>query len=228
VGTSDWYYVHVRNSGAVGINTNRPYLGTGSAFLSTPSGAAQADIEYYVLDSSSLPTSLGLLSDLVDFSYSWYRDGSSTVAAHLHPSARLFIGWMDGTKWKTGYLVYEEAYTSSVSYVAPRDTWGDVSTIGKKFWSTNDVPDAFSSYDRTLSDWNTLMPGAAVLGFSMGVGSGWNGVFTGAVDNFRYVFDSGSSGDSNFEVQSVPVPGPFTLALGAAGLAVALRRRARR
>ncbi|MCX7800459.1 MAG: hypothetical protein N2109_08975 [Fimbriimonadales bacterium] len=227
VGSSGWYYMNVRHSGGVGINGLLPYLGTGSVLLSGVSGLSKADIEYWKLNNLNVPQPLGLLSALDAISYSWHRVGSSTIASHLHPSLRLFVGWLDGTTWKSGYLVYEEIYNDP-SFTAPTDTWVDVDAIGKKFWSTGSLPDAFSSYDRTLSQWSSLMPGAVVLGFSMGAGSGWNGVFTGAVDNFKYSFAGGSSGEFNFEVQSVPVPEPFTMALGAAGLAAALRRRSRR
>ncbi len=226
VGATNWYYTNVRNGGQVGINGTLPYLGAGSAFLGTPSGAAKADLEYWVLNSSLQPTVLGYLSNLEELSYSWHRQSGSTVADWLHPALRLYVRWNDGISIKQGYLVYEEIYNTA-GYVAPTDHWVDVDVLGKKFWATGSLPDAFSNYDRTLGDWSSLMPDAEVLAFSMGVGSGWNGVFSGAVDNVRFSFVDQSSGSFNFEVQSVPVPEPFTMALGAAGLAAALRRRRR-
>jgi hypothetical protein len=226
VGTTNWFYRNVRNNGEVGINGNLPYLGTGSAYMATPSGSAKADLEYWVLGSGSQPTVLGFLSNLESLSYSWYRDGASTVSSWLHPAFRLWVRWHDGSTLRQGYLVYEEIYNTA-GYVAPTDQWVDVDVLGKKFWSTGSLPDAFNSYDRTLSDWSTLMPGAEVLALSMGVGSGWNGVFSGAVDNVEFSFVDQSSGSFNFEVQSVPVPEPFTLALGTAGLGAALRKRRR-
>jgi len=46
-----------------------------------------------------------------------------------------------------------------------------------------------------------------ILGFSAGVGSGWNGVFTGAVDDISWTI-AGSTTSWNFEVmQAVPEPG---------------------
>jgi len=226
VGTTNWYYMNVRNSGAVGINGNLPYLGTGSAYMATPSGSAKADLEYWVLGSGGQPTVLGFLSNLESLSYSWYRDSASTVSDWLHPAFRLWVRWNDGSSVKQGYLVYEEVYNTA-GYVAPTDQWVDVDVLGKKFWSTGSLPDAFSNYDRTLSDWSALMPDAEVLALSMGVGSGWNGVFSGAVDNVEFSFVDQSSGSFNFELESVPVPEPFTLALGAAGLGAALRKRRR-
>ncbi|MCS6920780.1 MAG: hypothetical protein NZM07_02480, partial [Elioraea sp.] len=40
IGTTGWYYNNVRNSGSVGISTALPRNGNGSAFFSSPSGAA--------------------------------------------------------------------------------------------------------------------------------------------------------------------------------------------
>ncbi|BCW99848.1 MAG: hypothetical protein KatS3mg024_2675 [Armatimonadota bacterium] len=92
------------------------------------------------------------------------------------------------------------------------------------------LPDPFSVYNRTLSDWVNLMPSARVLGISAGIGSGWTGTFDGAVDNITIGFGS-SVTTYNFELAAAPVPEPVFFQMGAlmglSGLGLLrLRRRA--
>jgi len=69
-------------------------------------------------------------------------------------------------------------------------------------------------------------PGLVILGFSVGVGSGW-GPFDGATDNIAWSIGTQNM-SSNFEVPAsqVPEPGPLALfALMALGVAATRRTR---
>ena len=107
----------------------------------------------------------------------------------------------------------------------PTDTWvGDSITDSTVLWSTGSLPDAFAVYNRTLSEWKSLIGNYKVYAISAGIGSGW-GTFEGAVDNISYQFGNGPVVTTNFEV----VPEPTTMALFGLGLLGAagglLRRR---
>lgn len=234
VGATGWYYNNVRNSGAVGIHTSNPRSGNASAVFSSPSGAAKADIEYLsggVLFGGNYfaSTSLGPLSSLTNFGLDWYRDSGSTTLAHFHPVIRVLLD-ADGnlsTSGDRGGLVFERAYNSLPT---PAGQWVTDSVTGTtNVWNFGlglgfafDIGGDGYAYDDTFAEWKAYLPNAVILGFSSGVGSGWNDTFTGAVDNINWMFGSGPSVTSNFEV--VPEPASM-LALGAGVLALARRRR---
>lgn len=236
VGTTGWYYNNVRNSGGVGINVAYPRSGDGSVLFTSASGASKADIEFLAnginLGGNFLAAgSLGRFSDFVSMSYEWYRDGTSTVNAGFHPALRILLD-ADGnlaTIGDRGGLVFERAYNTPSA--VPTDTWvSDTITSSTYLWNfglgigfaanINSTP---SAYDATLAEWQAYFPNAVILGFSSGVGSGWNGVFTGAVDNISWTIGNQTS-SFNFEVN--PIPEPSTLVVVGLGLAgLSLRRR---
>ncbi|MCS7025883.1 MAG: PEP-CTERM sorting domain-containing protein [Bryobacteraceae bacterium] len=234
IGSSGWYYNNVRNNGTVGVRASFPYLSSGSVFFQSPSGAAKADIEYLpnaanVFGNYVSGASLGRFSDLQSFSYSWYRSSSSTVASHLHPVMRVLLD-ADGnlaTTGDRGGLVFERVYNSGSVAV---NTWvSDTVSSGTYLWNfglglgfaanINATPFA---YDATLAEWQAYFPNALVIGFSAGVGSGWNGVFSGAVDSISWSL-AGQSLTFNFEVApAADIPEPSTLLLTASGAALLL------
>lgn len=233
VGSSGWYYNNVRNSGTVGISAAFPWQTTGSVYFSSPSGAAKADIEYLpnavsVFGNYVATAGLGRFSDLQGISYRWYRDGSSTVLAHLHPVIRILLD-ADGdlaTLTDRGGLVFERVYLGLSP--APTNQWVSDTVIGSTYlWNfglglgfaanINDTPYA---YDATLAEWQAYFPNAQIIGFSTGVGSGWNGVFSGAVDAISWTL-GGVTTTTNFEIyraSEIPEPGTGLLV----GVALAL------
>ncbi len=238
VGSSGWYYNNVRYGGTVGISANLPWATTGSVYFFSPGGAAKADIEY-LADAVSVggnylaAGSLGRFADLQSLSYRWYRDGGSTVGAHLHPVIRILLDADGnlGTFGDRGGLVFERVYLGLSP--APVNQWVSETVSGSTYlWNfglglgfaanINDTPYA---YDATLAEWQAYLPNAVILGFSAGVGSGWNGVFSGAVDDVSWVI-AGAETRTNFEVSAVPEPA--TAVMVGAGLALLLRRRLRR
>lgn len=240
VGSSGWYYNNVRNGGTVGIAATLVWNTTGSVYFYSPGGTAKADIEYLpgaisVAGNYISTASLGRFSDLQSFSYRWYRDGSSTVAAHLHPVIRVLLD-ADGdlsTVNDRGGLVFERVY---LGLTTPVNGWmSDSVTASTYLWNfglglgfaanINSTPYA---YDATLAEWQAYFPNALIIGFSAGVGSGWNGVFRGAVDEISWTI-GGVTTTTNFEVAPVTViPEPGTGLLVGAALALLARRIRRR
>ena len=207
-------------------------------FFSSPTGAGKADIEYLAnpvnLGGNFVAGgSLGPFSALSAMSYDWYRDSSSTNPGVQHPALRVLLD-ADGdlsTIGDRGGLVFERAYNSSLT---PTGTWvSDTVTGTTNLWSFGlglpfaaDIDNSGSGYDDTLNEWQAFLPNAVILGFSAGVGSGWDGVFSGAVDNISWTIGQITT-TSNFEVTAVPEPASLALlGLGLAGLGLARRRRA--
>ncbi len=230
VGSSGWFYNNVRGGGAVGINTAFPHLGDGSVRFFSPNSNGKADIEFLggavtnILGNATATSSLGRFADFEGMSYDWYRDSTSTNPLTQHPALRILID-ADGDLATTndrGYLIFERAYNALPTLM---DEWVS-DTIGPNtvLWNNNQSA-LFGStvYDRTLAQWQAQLPNAVILGFSAGVGSGWNGVFTGAVDNISWTI-AGQTTTTNFEVAVIPEPATLgVFALGLAGFA--FRRR---
>ena len=241
VSGSEFFYNNVRNDGVVGINTTYARSGNGSAYLQTTNGPAgnssKADFEMLsggveVGGNYYAATSYGKLGDLTSLGYDWYRDAVSTNSAVQHPALRILVD-ADGdlnTTADRGGLVFEQAYNGSS---VPTNTWVTEDLFsynndnGANLWTFGaGMTFAQEGYSVELGDWasvtgvGTISADSAVLGFSMGVGSGW-GPFQGAVDNLVVGFNGGET-TYNFEV----VPEPASLAmLGLGGLCLLSRRR---
>jgi len=238
---TDFYYNNVRNEGVAGINNTYARSGNGSVYLQTVNGPAGASskADFEMLASGTdvsgnyyAAASYGTLGDLTSLGYDWYRDSTSTNSAVQHPALRILVD-ADGdlnTTGDRGGLVFEQAYNGSS---VPTDNWvtEDIfsynSGDGANLWTYGaGMTFAQEGYGNNLAAWSsdtgvgTINEDSAVLGFSMGVGSGW-GPFEGAVDNLVVGFN-GSETTYNFEV--VPEPGSLAL-LSLGGLALIRRRR---
>lgn len=235
VGSSGWYYNNVRNGATVGINQDYARSGNGSVHFSVASGS-KADIEYLagsginVLGTYYPTSSLGKLSDLSSVSFDWYRDSASTVAAHFHTGARVYID-ADANPITTddlGYLIYERIYNGS--NVAVENQWvSDGIGLSTKLWTSGELGGPANGFNNTLQDFidgavSGISGNSAIVGFSFGIGSGWTGQTEMALDNVSWTIN-GVTTSNNFEVNPVPEPATMTaLALG--GLAL-LRRKKR-
>jgi hypothetical protein len=244
-GNANWVYNNTRRGGSVGIRNNYPRSGNGSVYFNSPDSLGKADIEYFAspvnsggnfapnpFDPSSI---LGLLADLSHLSYEWYRDGSSTAPASLHPVLRLGILRVNSdNSINLGYLVFERVY-NGFSGAAPTNSWQSDNIIGSNYglWATaslgfGDPNVNFSQVFKTIPDWvsaaNAVGATLFVISVNAGIGSGWNGTFEGAVDNITFGF-GGNYTTYNFEV--VPEPASMVaLGSGLIGL-LGLRRRKR-
>jgi hypothetical protein len=236
-GNPNWVYNNTRGSGSVGIRTNYPRSGNGSVYFNSPGSSGKADIEYFadpVLVGGNFvpnpfnPSSiLGSLADLSHLSYEWYRDGSSTAPASLHPVLRLGILRVNSDNTAAvGYLTFERVYNGFGA--APTNSWqsDDIVSNNYKLWATASL--GFGEVFKTIPDWvsaaNAVGATLFVISVNAGIGSGWNGTFEGAVDNITFGF-GGTYTTYNFEV--VPEPASM-LALGSGLIGLlGLRRRKR-
>jgi hypothetical protein len=179
-----------------------------------------------------LSSILGPLAALSHLSYEWYRDGSSTAPDFLHPVLRLGILRVNSdNSINLGYLVFERVY--NVVGAAPTDSWqsDDIVSNNYKLWATaslgfGDPNVNINNVLKTIPEWVSAASARNatlyVISVNAGIGSGWNGTFTGAVDNITFGF-GGNYTTYNFEV----VPEPASMAALGSGLIglLGLRRR---
>lgn len=224
VGTSGWRYVDasgtgiIGNGATVGINGNLPHDGNGSVYFSgiTTGGLfgrnPQAGIEY------STGGVLGLLSEVNALSYNYIRSGGD-APAHFAPTIKLKVT----ANGKTGYLVWEPVYNGHpTSNPIDLNEWYLGDAIGGKFWASNAL--GITNGSNTFQDldyWEGVLgAGAQVVGIYAGIGSGWGGSFTGAVDNITWGFNGEEATTYKFE-KAVPEPGSIVMGLIAGGLGLA-------
>lgn len=219
-----WYQSDVGGGGTVGITTTYSNDGNGAAFFNTTSDASKGDLRYNF-------TAPVALSSLTAASFDFYRDATTTSGANFAPVLR-FDMLKNGSF--AGSLVFEYIYQGQTP--PPIGTWTTMNATLNSgiFWATNAaLGPTFASADggqKTLAAWLSANAGSdlAVIGLSTGVGSGWNGTFSGAVDHVAVAFDGRASQNFDFAVAAgVPEPASWALLITGFGLVGAAARRRR-
>ncbi|WP_375391829.1 PEPxxWA-CTERM sorting domain-containing protein [uncultured Sphingomonas sp.] len=165
-------------------------------------------------------------------SFDFYRSSASTTDPNLAPVLR-FDMLKNGAF--AGSLVFENVYQTQQA--SPVDSWTTLTANLNSgiFWATNAaLGPTFASANggqKTLTQWIADNAGAnlTVYGLEIGIGSGWSGSFSGAVNNVQANF-AGRTVSTNFEVTpaaaAVPEPAAWTMMIAGFGLAgMAMRRR---
>lgn len=239
-----WERRNVRNNGTVGITNDLPRSGNGSVWLGGTSASAaltfKADIEINFTPSLFGVAGPLTLSSLQSLSYDWYRDASSTATSNLNPALRLFIDADGdlGTATDRGYLIYERANNGG-PFVLTTNQWiTDAITNSTNLWLRQFTPgQTLNIYNNSLAQYiagtYATLPGflningnSVIYGLSFGIGSGWTGTYTSAIDNVSIRFAGMAENTTwNFETASDPVPEPSTFALLFVGLAALHLRR---
>ena len=224
-----WRKTDLAGTGAVNLNSTHTEDGDGAANFTSTSTTGKASLQYAM-------TSPVLLSSLSSLSYDWFVDAASTTSGQQMPALRLFVS--QGVGGASATLVFEPTYQGT----AVKGSWetSNISLTSGKFWATtsssNTVTDGIEgdiiANMKTLGDWVGLKSANSnlvVTGISFGIGSGWVGNFTGAVDHVTYNFTGGPSADFNFRAGAVPEPASWAMMIGGLGVVGAgMRRRARK
>lgn len=232
-----WFQANVGAGSTVGITTDYASNGNGSAYFNSTQGdTGKADLQYYFGSGGAL-TSVAL-SSLNSVSFDYYRDAASTANSTLAPVLR-FDMLKNGAF--AGALIFESAYNvtnlDGTPATIPTNSWTTMTaTLSSGKWWTNNAllgpTDATAGGTKTLAQWIADNSGStlSVYGIEIGIGSGWNDKFFGAVDNVQANFGNARTVSANFEVAqtggAVPEPATWSMMLlGFGGMGFAMRHR---
>jgi hypothetical protein len=219
-----WHQANVGGGASVGITRDYSNDGDGAAYFASTGSAGKADLQRNF-------TSLVSLSKLESVSFSFFVDpASQTINGTFAPVLRLNM-LKNGSF--AGSLVFEYAYQGLGA--APEGQWvtQTASLNSGNWWATNaalgPVQANANGGVKSLQSWIDANGSAElqVFGVNIGIGSGWDGNFAGAIDDVRYSFAGGPSSEVNFAV--VPEPATWAMMIGGFGLVgAASRRRSRK
>lgn len=239
-GTQGWWPNDVRSGGSLTLTNEQASVGNGSLRITTDSNiAGSTNAKSYVSFFSGSP--FGTLGQLAAGSISLDIFKSSLSSANLSTHDLAFqIHWRNANG-QTGNLTWENNYNGSAT--VPTDAWRTLDFSSGNYWIRSQPTSGGSSQNfdvaahvYSLSNWTTgvqainggftsqaLSAGTEIMGFSIGFGSGVTGQMVSYIDNFNVQFGgpNGFGYSANFEA----VPEPFTMSLGIAGIALAIRKR---
>lgn len=230
-GTAAWSTLGSNANGTSSISTDKARSGDGSLKLTTTGSGGKAAATFG--GNRFGGPNLGTLDDLLDggsLGFEFYRDSSSTVAAHLAPALEITFSNGAALKWEAVYNGYPTAspISSNQWYTI------DLNANTGLFWQFNGgvVMDGPSQAFKTLADWRTASVGNAfnsstyITGVSIQAGSGWTGNFVGYADNVYLNLGAGNIVSANFETTAIPLPAAATSGMALLGLSALRRRRA--
>jgi hypothetical protein len=200
-GDSDVDWVRFETNAGNGVfaaGPGTPPLGSGSFQMSSTDGSDKVTLFNY----DHIGTAL---ADIESIGYATYRSSASTNSAAQYPAINIQVDYVgDGSSFTT--LVWEPIYVAGQAGLLT-DTWQTWDAMAPSqtsfdggWWSTNAIPGvcAFSCFV-TWDDIVTNNPNAKIkFGFGVNIGSGWNGVFSGATDALS-ITTSGTTTTYDFE-----------------------------
>jgi len=230
------------------ITGAQPRSGNGSLELGL--GGDLGDWAYYQNVATNPQTTFGLLSQLTQAGFDWFRDDVAVTGGDAPwlaqtPVFRLYVREDDATGASHfSELVWERYYNDGSP--TPLDQWSTENLLDQRFWRVTYDDNGVRSYTRSgcaggpidpLFPLLTLTPlqwaggggcydavDTFVWALAVGVGSEWPHEYHAFVDNVQIGFGSnGTHIGANFELAPGPtsaVPEPSSLALLALGTAV--------
>lgn len=218
--TASWHTLGANASGSQTITEDQPRSGNGSLRLGTPGSGGKAAATYG--GNRFGGPNLGTFGDLLNggsFGFDFYRDSSSTAAAHLAPAFEISFNNGAILKWEAVYNGYP------VANPIDSDTWYTVNVTANSglLWQFNGsvVTQSGSQQNLTLNGWLNASAGSdftadtQITGISLQAGSGWAGSFVGFVDNAHLTLGSGEVVSANFE--AIPLPAAAWLGMALLG-----------
>jgi hypothetical protein len=169
------------------------------------------------------------IGDITAFSYDWKRDSSSTVPDQLQPSIKL-MWWSDTDNSLTptagdsyGTLAFEYAYNHSGP--APTDSFQTENVLNQYVWEWTTGKGANEHYNVTIPQWaagytsgdpneTVLGSNTYIYGIVVEAGSGWDGTFSGSVDNINIGFAGGTNSLTTFDC----IPESSSVVFGCLGM----------
>ena len=209
-----WYRA-ASAGGTTGITADYPRSGNGSILMTSPDGSGSAEWTYIASSASSFGA-LGTLTQFSSAQYDWYRDASSTNPTVQAPAYALLID-ADGNAATTGdrsYLIFEPYYQTNTDPAT--NTWVTSTINASSIMWTPSLSGycAFSVFATGGTCNGSASPfssASVVIAVTPYIGSGWVGMFRGAVDNVAFnTTQSGGSFSANFELAAPPAPAAVT------------------